>query len=177
MGWSGYGTSNKGEAVRLTLAGHDVVAKAWVGSTVYAAIRSPKGYVFGAVILVRKHKDEVMVKAMDESEGPAYYACPASVFKALTPVEEMERITGSPSPWAREWRQKVAEGIAAKEAARAIRPGTIIRFAAPMRFGDGRERQVLQLEARTVFRDEAGRRVRVPGWQRRQYEVVPGWEG
>ena len=62
----------------------------------YAAIKHPKGYKFGLVILQEKkehtnpNKAEYYYKDMDESVLPYYYDCPKRIIDKLSPVNELQ---------------------------------------------------------------------------------------
>ena len=79
----------------------------------YAAIRITKptgSYVFAAVTLIDRageHRYPWLTKNMDETEGPNEHHCPAEVLALLSPLADMERVTGhKPGEWQVAWRRK-----------------------------------------------------------------------
>ena len=69
-----------------------------VGTTYYAAVRTEATQeVWGLVVLTSTQGAEFCYKEMDETEGPNYYGCPASILNLLTPTD---------CKWAQEWREK-----------------------------------------------------------------------
>lgn len=78
-----------------------VVQSAMVGGTYYAAMRSERGNVFGAVVLT---EGRFGWKAMSEFEGPYYWDCPAEIIDQLSPTD---------NPLALKWRAKCRAQVAA----------------------------------------------------------------
>lgn len=54
------------------------------GTTYYAAVQSPKGYVFPLVVLTSVENGEFGYKDMEGGMGPYYYDCPESILKLIT---------------------------------------------------------------------------------------------
>lgn len=54
------------------------------GTTYYAAVQSPKGYVFPLVVLTSVENGEFGYKDMEGGMGPCYYDCPESILKLIT---------------------------------------------------------------------------------------------
>jgi hypothetical protein len=80
--------------------------------------------------------------------------------------------------WARDWRDRCRANAErekrARTRARTVRPGTCVRFARPMRFGNSEERDTFIFETRSTFRaPNSDRRYRIPRWRTDyDYEVV-----
>lgn len=55
-----------------------------IGTTYYAAMQSPKGYVFPLVVLTSVENGEFGYKDMEGGMGPCYYDCPESILKLIT---------------------------------------------------------------------------------------------
>ncbi len=73
--------------------------------------------------------------------------------------------------WARSWRQACRDNAAATERARAVAPGTVVRFAEPLDYGKWGVHQVFTFVKGTTFAAD-GLRFSVPGWQARAWEPV-----
>jgi len=74
-------------------------------SEIYAAIRHPKGYVFGLVVLFERDAEGMLYyKDMDESVGPNYYEASEEVMNALSKPEEFPN--GDISDYAKNWRSE-----------------------------------------------------------------------
>ena len=78
---------------------------------------------------------------------------------------------------ARDWRERClvnAEITASARArAKAVRPGTFVRFASTLQFTGGDELDTFIFEARSTFRAPGTNlRYRIPNWRTRQYEVI-----
>ena len=72
--------------------------------------------------------------------------------------------------WAREWRERcrarAERQLQARKRAKAVRPGTRIRFPKRLQFGNGASGDTFIFVERSTFRDEDGhRRYRIPGWR------------
>ena len=83
--------------------GYSVVKSVMVGSTYYAAVRTPEGEVFGVVTLTSIDNSEYFnfsYKDIEESMGPNESRCPDSILNMLSP-------TGN--EWANVWRNKCRE--------------------------------------------------------------------
>ena len=81
--------------------GHEVVRDAVVGTTYYAAVRSPHdGSVYAAIILTHIDRSDYCnfgMKFMDEECGPYESRCPESVLRKLSPTDNQ---------YALEWRER-----------------------------------------------------------------------
>lgn len=143
----------------LTRAG-EIAACATVSGTFFAAVRQrDTGRVWALVVLIRRDPGTAgfAYKDIRETEGPADTRCPARILDLLTPTSH---------PEASEWRQRCRRTAARAARARAVRPGTTVRFTRPLRFSDGTEHQDLVLESRSTFRTPAGsQRYRIPHWR------------
>lgn len=61
-----------------------ILKDAMIGTTYYAAIQSPKGYIFPLVVLTSVKNGEFGYKDMEGGMGPYYYDCPESILKLIT---------------------------------------------------------------------------------------------
>ena len=105
MGWTGYcATHYKSDGAIDRKAdldhelfrfekedGHKLVKSAMVGAVYYAAAKSPRGDVYGLVVVTQASRKvengcNFWYKDMDESMGPFYYDCPPSILKLLSPT-------------------------------------------------------------------------------------------
>lgn len=74
--------------------------------------------------------------------------------------------------WAREWRERCRQTNRLK--AVKLQPGTVITFAAPLKFSNGEEVQrFVAGEKANLFRgyDARGRQYRIKGWREMEYSV------
>ena len=67
--------------------GYRVVKSAMHNSTYYAAIKHPKGHVFGLVVLTEVRGSEFLYKEMDETMLPYRYDCPVTILNLLSPTD------------------------------------------------------------------------------------------
>jgi hypothetical protein len=82
------------------------------------------------------------------------------------PYHEPGGVPPCPSCWAREWRDRCRARSAMAERARAVRPGTRIRFAVPIRFAGGDVLDTLIFEKRSTFRGPDGDgRYHIANWR------------
>ena len=141
----------------------------------YAAVRylkdsgiTPQGHTFGLVVLQRWGRGDYNYcrKEMDETMGPGYYDAPAKVLDALSPLDLDD------TSYAAGWRAKCREQLAAKAATPKVTAGTRVRFAHPMQFTDGVERDTFTFLERSTFRSDDGLRVRITSWRKRTFEVA-----
>lgn len=107
MGWTYYRPSfyKNGKVDRKAELdynyGNRVVKSQMVGTTWFAAIKSPySDEVWAAIYLTAVDKGDFGYKDMDETMGPYNYACPKSILKLLTPTD---------NKLANEWREKCYE--------------------------------------------------------------------
>ena len=84
--------------------GYEVVKDAVVGTTYYAAIKSPEdGRVYALIILTHIDRNSYCnfgMKWMSDDDGPHESKCPTSVLKELSPTE---------NKYALEWRERCSE--------------------------------------------------------------------
>ncbi|WP_431921344.1 DUF6927 domain-containing protein [Nonomuraea jabiensis] len=75
---------------------------------------------------------------------------------------------------ARRWRERCRANAERQARARTVRAGTCVRFAKPLLFGDGQERDTFVFVARSTFRaNDSDLRFRIPNWRTAySYEVV-----
>ena len=95
---------------------YKVLKTSVVGSTVYLAVETHNSnnekIVFAGVFLTRTNMKDYYnfaYKDMDETVGPCYYDCPASILKLLSPTD---------SEYANEWRKACWKRIEEKKAKR-----------------------------------------------------------
>lgn len=78
----------------------EVIDHAIKGTVIYAAVRHPDGYVYGAVVETWKdnhEKDYWIYKVITEDMGPCEQKCPLRILRLLSPTD---------SKWAMEWRDE-----------------------------------------------------------------------
>lgn len=101
----------------------EVLKSSIKGSVYYAAVRktrpSGESHVFCAICLTAVEKGEFYYKDMDESMGPGYYDCPASILDLLSPTENKSAL---------EWRQKCREQAKNKNTLGRLPIGTVIEY-------------------------------------------------
>ena len=88
----------------------EVLKSSMVGSVYYAAAKNQNGDIFAIVTLTAgKHSKNdscgLWYKVMDETVGPYYWDCPASILDMLTPTQYES---------AKEWRKTCRERLALK---------------------------------------------------------------
>lgn len=71
---------------------------------IYAAVKHPKGHVFGLVVLFAQDHEDVYWKEMDESQGPAYHNASKEVMSTLSDFKDFPDKVSEHSV---EWRKKV----------------------------------------------------------------------
>lgn len=90
--------------------GYEVIKDAVVGTTYYAAVKSPHDGKVGAVIILTKIDRNGYcnfgMKFMDEEMGPYRNDCPRSVLDALSPTD---------NKYAIEWRQACRDKLSEKK--------------------------------------------------------------
>lgn len=91
-------------------------------------------YVFAAVILTQRSGSEWCYKAMEEAMGPC---------EATAPMKLLNLLSETVNEYAISWRQRCQN--AAAMANRKVKHGDVIRFAEPLIFADGVERQVFKI--------------------------------
>lgn len=118
MGWTGYYATEykKGQIDRRAECRKyfernekwgTLLKDAMVGSTWYGAVRlTSTGEVFGMVMRTSVNKREFCYKELSETSGPAYYDCPESILKLLSPTED---------EYALKWREACRERVVLKE--------------------------------------------------------------
>ena len=87
-----------------------VQAAMTVGTTTYAAVRSPLGHVYGVVIL----HENGLSKVMSEDMGPHESRAPECVLDALTDVKAPNETMAG---WAADWRARCRENLTERSAA------------------------------------------------------------
>ena len=77
---------------------------------------------------------------------------------------------------AREWRAECRQAAERAALARTVKPGTLVKFARPIRFQSGAELDTFVFEARNTFRGAGPQywgRYRLTGWRHGTFEVLP----
>jgi hypothetical protein len=70
-------------------------------------------------------------------------------------------------------REAAADTAAARERARAVKPGMAVKLAEPLDFGDGRVHDTLTMVVGSTFRGPDGQLYKVPNWRTRyRWEVA-----
>lgn len=110
-------------------------------TTAYAAVRHPKGYVFGCVILMMNAPGDdgnLTYKTIGEDSGPNAQGCPERIMKRLTPAEELiEKHNWPADGWWIEWRRACRHANQVQADARADDSKPVIRFNNPINLTDG----------------------------------------
>lgn len=169
MGWTTMrrepGTTDRDFFADYLGAGRTIVACATVRNVFYAAVREESGETWALVTLLRRTRGyyNFGYKSMTEESGPYSVDAPAAVLEALTPTE---------NKYALEWRARVRARLEAKAARPKVKPGQTVRFAKPIPFSDGVERDTFTLIQRSTLRSKGGALVRIANWRERQYELV-----
>lgn len=143
MGWTGYTATcykRNGEIDRKTEldyelfrcedvdSGHKLLKSAVVGSTYYAAVKSPRGHVYGLVVLTRSDRkmtngSNFFYKDMSEDMGPYYYDCPAYILDMLSETD---------NEYALNWRKNCRKKLEQKKSPTSLSKlpiGARIRFS------------------------------------------------
>lgn len=150
--------------------GYAAVRRTWLPGTGHA--KAGQSYVYAVVYLfehyTKKHgpmKDwghDFGYKDMDETEGPNESRCPARILGLLSPTD---------NEYALHWRQRCLDNLAGKV---PVKKGQAVRFARPIRFGNGQELQELAWSGSGgLFFGPCGGRYRISGWRKMKYEAVP----
>lgn len=170
MGWTSTyrapGQTDRDYFANWLGAGDEIVECATVKGAFYAAVRRGEE-VWCLVVLVHRNRSQdynFTTKEMTDTMGPAVTDCPAKVLDALTPTDNQ---------YALEWRADCRKRLAQQEKARQVRPGQVVKFAAPFSFTNGDTLDTFVFEKRNSFRGvESGLRYTIRGWRDRAFEVV-----
>lgn len=141
----------------------EILACATVKGVFYAACRSKDkpDTVWALIVEIKRTRDywNFTYKDIDEGMGPYSIDCPAAILDLLTPTD---------SKWANEWREKCRARLAAKAARPKVRKGDRIKFATPITFTNGEERDTFEYDKGKRFRGG----YRISNWRDRAYTVV-----
>jgi len=154
----------------------EVLKSSFVGSTYYAAIKIQQAgktsaqtsieFTIAAVVKTSCSQGEFCYKSMDETMGPYFRQCPASILKLLTPLEELEQlgvVVGLSLSYASEWREKCLKHAESKKQRARLKNGDRIKLPYPVRFDGGLEcdtfTKVDLPRKRNVFRPEGSSRL------------------
>lgn len=118
--------------------------------------------VFALVMPFSRYGDEFIVKEQDEGMGPYDASAPAKILDLLTPTD---------SEYANRWRESCRENLAKREAAKKVKRGDKVRFAAPLTFTSGAVESEFEFESHSTFRAR-GSRFRISRWREREFELV-----
>ena len=176
MGWTSLhrepGSQTDREFFEAELcAGDTIVACATVKNVFYAAVHSgpessnEPGITWALVALIQRTRGEYnfTYKTLTDTMGPSDCEAPAKVLDALTPTDNVV---------ANEWRAECRATIALKAKAKAVKPGTVVRFARPLVFTNGDSADTFTFEGRSSFRIPFGGRYRITSWRTKQWEIV-----
>ncbi|MEO7381023.1 MAG: hypothetical protein ABIV25_04700 [Paracoccaceae bacterium] len=139
-------------------------------SEVYMAVETIEtGAVWAGVCLVRMSRGEVTYKDMSEDMGPGAVRCPKRI---------LDRLTDTSSDDANEWRAACRARLEERSARPTISAGTRVRFAEPLTFSNGDQRDLFELIKGSTFRavDPDGyvwsQRYTISSWRERPYSVA-----
>lgn len=111
-------------------------------------------------------------KDMDEAMGPCGTYCPPKFLEAvecLVPTPPNE----SAAEWRRGCKEHVVARAAAKQRAKSVAEGAVLKFAKPIQFQDESTWDTLVYQGQNLFRPEGGYgRYRITDWKERAYELV-----
>jgi len=95
---------------------------AWGGGCYWQAVKvNDTGAVFIVCNLVKREDGALGVKSMSEAAGPSYYACPLSLLALATEP--------APGMYAAEWRERVREHHAKRQATATLAAGAVVNYA------------------------------------------------
>ncbi len=131
----------------------------------YAVETIETGEVWGLVALTSRNEGMVYTKLVDESMGPNERSAPASILDLLSEP--------APNEWAEEWRKNCRDNLERRAAQPKLKTGDVVKFAKPIRFADGTDRDTFTFVKQFTFQSNWGR-VRLPkNWkQRYDWKVV-----
>lgn len=166
MGWTSYHLERgqaKNEFVRMLTwetetAKNEFVQGAFTSfNEFYAAVKTTikatgqsYTWAFAAMIRWDRSYHNFCYKDMDETVGPNIANCPVSILALLTPTEEIVKLSGHGSTYAKAWRIRCWENAFAKK---NFKHGDIVKFPANITFTNGEERSLF-------FVEKVGRRTR-----------------
>jgi Domain of unknown function (DUF6927) len=141
---------------------------ATVSNTFYAAVRDhADGKVWALVVLMQRVRGEFnfCYKELDEAMGPAEDRCPVRILDLLSPTS---------NEYAVEWRARCRVSADRREKASAVKPGTVIKLARVLEFGNGVSSDTFRLIGRSTFGIPGqGGRYSIPNWRDNyEWEVV-----
>jgi hypothetical protein len=111
-------------------------------------------------------------KEQDETFGPYDTRCPDRILDRLTETDNENA-----KDWRAQCRASNAQELAARDRAKAVAPGTIIRLAEPIEFTSGAIYDTFKFIERSTFwaMNSAGAflvTVTIPRWKSRAYEII-----
>lgn len=133
---------------------------------IYAAVREADGTTWGLVVLTSWSRDyyNFCHKEVSEDMGPNETQCPTRILDVLTPTD---------SEYASNWRTRCRDYAATKAARPKVTSGDVVRFAEPIKFGNGETLDTFTFEKRSDFRAIGTfGRYRITKWRDRSYEVL-----
>jgi hypothetical protein len=146
MGWTTHYTNRPSvDVVREEMIGdgskYQVVANR--GAKYWVLEELETGERFAVVALVRKTRDSITTKIMTEYAGPN---------DSNFPVKFLDLLSDTDKEYALEWRERVREHHAKKDAQPTVTPGDIVSFDEPIKFTGGFESRRMQFVERNRFR-------------------------
>lgn len=180
MGWTSQhrekGTTNEDFFLDNFNAGTRFHATGTVDGVFYAAVESPNnpGEVWGFVVLTTwapNSHHNFTYKDMSESMGPCESKAPLAVLNALTETT---------SPFALEWRERVAQHHAQRKALHGLKAGDQVVLAERLNFTSGDSLDTFTIQRRSVGRGtqtrvaltNEGRHYKISHWQDRVVAVI-----
>lgn len=180
MGWdSNPHWSSYKEAIYELFQGSEIVDISIKPNYAFIASKHHKhGYVYATMARLSKVDGDIAVKLVDESMGPAHYTAPQRLMGRLTPLEEIEAVSGE-WPHAREWRERV-EAYHRNNRQTKLLPNDCVRFDDALIFPNGLVEQDFKVCVRarkTLFISRKdGKIYRITGYKQYTYKLLEGDE-
>ncbi|MEU6721644.1 hypothetical protein ABZ897_60285 [Nonomuraea sp. NPDC046802] len=163
-----------------------ILAGVTVRGVFYAAVRDKRSSkVWALVVLIKRSRGyfNCTYKEMDERDGPVEDHCPVRIIELLSPLPACSHdqeycqlcnaeITPDDGQWLSRALPRRRPEVAGPRC--SVRPGTCVRFARPLQFSNGEQRDTFIFVTRSTFRAPDGNlRYRIPRWRTdRDFEVV-----
>jgi hypothetical protein len=116
----------------------ECIAPAGYNAHPYVTETLPDGrvrFVFAAVMLCRRYKDEWTRKEVEESSGPTDARAPESLLDLLSPLVPPNGNDWDSAKWAADWRARCRTHAEAKRNVRKLKEGQRITFPRALSFG------------------------------------------
>ena len=130
----------------------------------YYAIKGERGNVYGCVVLSSTYRGGVSIKYVSEDMGPVENRCPQKVLDALSPLGQFS----NDMSYAKKWREASAKYNARKAALPKVTPGTTVKFAEPLDFGNGNLIDTFTHERQHTFT--------TPNWDCQRVRLPRNWK-